>query len=454
MEHAEQQQQQRSGLRGVKATVEAAGGCKRVIHVEVEPERVDEVYSRIVKEYTKRARIPGFRPGKAPRQLIERNFREDILEDTKEKLTRETLQEVLKHEGMRQLTREEIEPGGPLEPGKAFSYTAVLEVHPEFELPDYKNINVRVEDRKVTEADIDRAMRVLQEDRAMYKDVVDRPAQEGDFVIVNFKGTIEGKPVSELAPSEKWLDSYEEAWIRIGDDEPFPGFSQQLAGVQRKEKRTIQVRVPGDYPTQELADQQITFEVEVVDIKEKVLPELNDQFAKSYGVESLEELRSRVIEDLERELETRKKRQIRDQIISTLLGRVSFELPETLVNYETRELVYNIVSEQTQRGMTKEQINARKDEIYTLASRSAQDRVKLRFILNRIAEKEGIKVSQDELVGRVFRLASVYKMRPDKFMRQLQETGGIHEIYQELLTEKTLDLLERFAQVELVPAGP
>lgn len=438
------------GTEKITVTIENLGGCKRLLRIEVASEKVKECYEKTLREFVKLARIPGFRPGKAPRQIVEKTFAEDLLYETRNMVIRESLKQALQKHSLRQLTREEIEAPEKLELDKAFVFTATMEVFPEIELPDYKEIPVVLEERKVTEADVERAFRVLQEEKATYE-IVNRPIQEGDIAIINFIGSVDGKKFSQIKQELGWLDEQKGYWCRINPNEFLPGFALQLIGANAREKRTIKIAFPADYEEPALVNKEAIFEVEIIEVREKRLPALNDEFARSYGAKDLQQLRASVIEDLEKELVRTRKRKIREQIITTLLGRVNFELPETFVQLETRDLVYDIVKTHAERGFTKEQIDARKEEIYTLASRSARDRVKLRFLLSKIAEKEGVTVTNEELSTRVAILAQVYKIPIGKFVRELERTGGLHQIAEEIMMDKVLDLLEKYALIQTTP---
>ncbi len=197
--------------------------------------------------------------------------------------------------------------------------------------------------------------------------------------------------------------------------------------------------------------------MEVVEVKEKVLPAMDDAFAKKYGAENLEKLREGVRRDLENELKYSQTKAIRNQIVRGLLDRVNFDLPETAVAHETRNVVYDIVRENSQRGVGRDVIEKQKDEIYSAATRSAKERVKLAFLVQRIAEQENIKVTQEEVLRRAQTLAAMYQIPPDKFLKDLQKRNGVTELFDQVAQEKVLAFLEQNARIEEVspaPAGP
>ena len=206
--------------------------------------------------------------------------------------------------------------------------------------------------------------------------------------MVNYTGTCDGKPITDTAPTAKGLAEQKNFWVDIGPETFLPGFADQLIGAKAGDKRAVNVDFPADFVTKELAGKKGVFEVEVVEVKEKVLPPVDDAFAKKYDAENLEKLRAGVRRDLENELKYSQAKAIRSQIIRGLLDRVNFDLPETAVAQETRNVVYDIVRRKHQRGVTREMIEQQKDEIYSAATHNAKERVKLSFLIQRIAEKE------------------------------------------------------------------
>jgi trigger factor len=197
------------------------------------------------------------------------------------------------------------------------------------------------------------------------------------------------------------------------------------------------------------------YEVEIVKVKEKQVPELNDALAQAYGAETVEQLRAGVQRDLENELHHKQKRDTRDQLVRELLNRVTCELPESVVLSETKNVVYDIVRENQERGASRESIDQNKDRIFAVANNSAKDRVKASFVLGRIAAKEGIKADRDDVSRRVVMLAEHYQMKPEQMVKQLKERNGFTEIEEQIISAKVLDFLEEHARFEeILPGAP
>jgi len=266
--------------------------------------------------------------------------------------------------------------------------------------------------------------------------------------VVNYAGTCDGKPITDTAPTAKGLTEQKNFWVDAAPDSFIPGFADQIVGAKAGDKRTVNVDFPADFVTKQLAGKKGVFAVEVVEVKEKVMPALDDAFAKKYEAESLAKLREGVERDLENELKYSQAKAVRGQIVRALLTATNFDLPETAVAHETRNVVYDIVRENNQRGVARDLIEKQKDEIYSAAAQSAKERVKLSFLIQRIAEKEGIQVSQDEVLKRVQSLAMAYQIPLEKFLKDLQKRNGVPELYDQIAHEKVLAFLEQNAKIE------
>jgi trigger factor len=433
----------------VNVTVENLAPCRKLLRIEVDAPSVDAALERVTSEFRREARFHGFRPGKAPRELVTRTYGKEIEQETKRTLVSENYRKAMDEQKLRAIGNPDIEEI-QFSRGQPFQFAATIETVPEFTLPEYKGIPIRREAQSVTDSDVERALGVLREQHSSYLDV-SRPVQAGDFVVVNYSGTSEGKPLTDFAPTARGLTQQQNFWVHVTEPDSFiPGFSSQLIGAQAGEHRTVNVDFPADFVAPQLSGKKGIYEVDVVQVKEKLLPDLTDEFAKSYGAENLEKLREGVRRDLQNELEYKQRRALRNQLVRSLLDRVQFELPESIVDNETRGVIHDIVRENQERGVTKEAIDRQKDEIYTVASNSAKDRLRAAFILNSIAEKEGIKVTQEEMSQRIVQIAEQNHIKPEKLVKQLQERNGLAEIHEQILTSKVLDFLQLNAKVEEV----
>jgi trigger factor len=435
----------------VNVTVDNLAPCRKLMSVEVDAEAVESAFETTTREFQKKARLPGFRPGKAPRHLILKSFAADLENEVRRKLISDSFHDAVRDQQIRVVGQPDLEVV-QFARGQALQYKATLETAPDFELPDYKGLPVRREARVVTPEDVDRAIDILREQRATYVDVA-RPVQTGDFVVVHYQGTCDGQPITEIAPTARGLTEKRDFWLHVTEGSFIPGFTEQLIGAQAGEKRTVSVTFPNDFVASQLSGRAGVYEVEIVQVKEKHLPELDDDLARAYGAEGVDRLREGVHRDLENELNYKLKRDTRDQIIREILNRVNFDLPASIVDHETRNVVYDIVRENQQRGVSREAIDQQKDRIFAAATHSARERIKASFIFGRIAQKEGISVSQDEIAHQIAVLAHQNQIAPEALAKQIRDRDGLGEIENQIITSKVLDFLEQHARVEEVLPG-
>jgi trigger factor len=425
--------------------------CKKLVRVELDAAAVDAEFDTITKSFQKQAQLPGFRPGKAPRALVEKKYEADIRDEVKRKLIGDHYRKALEEQKIQAVGYPDIEEV-QFGRGQALQFTATVETAPEFTLPEYQGLPATIETKSVTDADVDRALEMLRGQHVKYNPVV-RPLASGDIAVVNYSGTCEGKAITELAPTAKGLTEQKNFWVETASGSFIPGFAEQLIGASAGDQRTVNVDFPADFVTPELQGKKGVYAVELVEVKEKVLPVLDDELAKKFGAENVEKLQAGVHADLENELKYSQSKAIRAQVVRALLGRANFDLPESAVAAETRNVVYDLVRQNTQRGVGRELIEKQKDEIYSVAASNAKERVKLAFLVGRIAEREKLQVAEADVLKRAQQLAMMYQMPFDQFIKDLKKRDGVNELYEQVLHEKVMELLEKNAVLtESAPA--
>ena len=436
----------------MEVTITDLSPCKKQLRIEIDAETVNAKFDAVAKDFRRHAHLPGFRPGKAPLANVMRSYGDKIGEEAKRTLMSDSYAKALKENELRPVIMPEVEEL-QFGHGKPFQYLATLEVTPAFEMPEYIGIEVEKERRSVNDADIAKALDTLREQRVSYADM-DRPVVEDDFIVVNFTGTIDDKPITDLIKVARGLTEQKNFWLHKTQNPLIPGTVEALIGSSKGDKKTVTVTIPDDFVYEEIVGKEAKYEIEVVQVKEKSLPELDDKFAKGFGAESMDKLREGVENDLKNELEYSKKKSIRNQCVDKLLGAVNCDLPETIVNEATRAAVHNIVQQNHQRGVGKEIIEENKDKIYANAKTDAEVRVKANYILSKIAEKEGIKVTDKELSRQVAAMAAQQKVKPQKLAQQLKDNGTIYQVQEEIMNAKVIDLLEEKAKVTEIDPKP
>jgi trigger factor len=435
----------------VNVSVENLAPCKKLVRVELDAAAVNAAFDAITKDYQKQAALPGFRPGKAPRDMVVKKYDAEIKEEARRKLIGDSYRKAIEEQKLNVVGHPDIEEV-QFGRGQALQFTATVETAPEFQLPEYKGLPATLEMKSVTDADVDRALDMLRGQQAKFETVA-RELTNGDVAVVSYSGTVDGQPITELAPTAKGLTEQKNFWVEMTPGAFIPGFAEQLAGAKAGDKRTVNVDFPADFVTKELIGKKGVYEVEVVEVKEKVLPVADDAFAVKFGAENLEKLKAGVRADLENELKYSRSKAVRGQVIRALLNKVNFDLPESAVASETRNVVYDLVRQNTQRGVAREIIEKQKDEIYSAAAGSAKERVKLAFLVQRIAGQEKIQVTQEDAIRRAQTLAMTYQMPFEQFLKDLQKRNGVNELYEQALHEKVMEFMETNATItETAPA--
>ena len=431
--------------------IENIAPCRKKLRIEVAATRIAGVRAEILQEFRKVAAIPGFRPGKAPQPMVEKRYASEIAQELQQRIIPDAYREAVKEQKLRVVGQPHVESvDNP--PGQPMVITAAVDTAPEFKLPEYKGIAVKKTETPVTDADVEKTVDSLREQQSDFLDVTGRGLKTGDFAIVNYSSVAEGKPISELAPDAKTLGEHKDFWLLINSDSFLPGFCDQLLGAQVGEKKQVLVTFPADFAVKPLASKKATYFVDITGIKEKKLPEVTDDFAKKVGVDSVEKLKAEIRKGLVAEREQQANAELRKQVVDHLLSQVEFELPEALVAEETRSIVYDLVRENTQRGVGKDVLESKKDEIFGYASQGAKERVRTSFILDAIAQAEKLTVTEAEMEQRLAVMATRYRMPAEKLKAQLDERGGLGEVEEQILVAKTLDFLLANAKVEAAKA--
>ena len=423
--------------------------CLANLKIEVDPPDVQKKMGEITSQYTKQARLPGFRQGKAPRSVVEKKFTKEIREEVTRQVLSDACREAIEERKLRVLSLAEIED---VEWGddKSLKFRATLVLQPEFDVPDYKGIPVSVPASDVTDKDVDESIEALREQQADFPDVTPaRAAAMEDYVVVDYDGTIEGEPVHVKFPKAgKPLSHNKDFWIKMTDEAFFPGYCTHLVGANIGETREFDVDVPEDFPVEGMPGSKIHYKVTLKELKERTLPEVNDAFAETIAKgKTLADLRVMAREELTRQKKRQADAAKRSSVMSHLTAKVECELPTNLVRQQTQSILDEIVKENQERGVADEILREHEKDLVGSAAQSARDRIKGTFILLRIAEKEKIGVTEMDMRRRIAQLAQRSKMTFDKMLKELQKRGVIDQIREELITAKTLDFVASQASV-------
>jgi len=435
----------------MKIEVEKQPGSVSSLQIELPPEEVSKEWDAIANSFARFAKIPGYRPGKAPRSVIEKRFRKEIQDELTKKLVSKSYHEAIEQEQLRVASLANIEDV-QLGDDKSMRFRATVVTAPEFELPEYKNIPVELPETEVSEAEIDAALERLRDQSADFVDVPERGLQIGDFAVIDFEGSSDGKPISEIAPqASKNLHGGKKFWLHLAPDNFLPKFCEQMVGQKPGETRTVNVEFAADFPVKELAGKRASYIVSVREIKEKVLPALDDDFASKLIIgKTLADLRHMIEHDLAHEKEHGRERAKEGQVVKYLHERIQFELPPALLKNETRRVLAELVQRNRERGIPDEMLKDKEKELIESAAALAAHRLKTNFILHRIAERENIRASREDINAQMREAAVRYNVSVEKMRKELQEHDGLETFAEQILLGKTLDFLK--ANVSVAPA--
>jgi trigger factor len=405
--------------------------------VEIDSSTVDAEIDRVARDYSKAARIPGFRPGKVPSRVVKQRFRSQILHDVVHELVPRAVDDALRERGLEPLDTPDIRDV-VVEEGKPLKFTATFDTVPSFELQSYASLQLRRPHATLQEGAVDETLQALRERAARYEVVEARPVEQGDTVVVDLvrEGTGETP------------ETHQGVTIEIGGSANPPGFDDELMGVSVGETKQFEVRYPDDYEMKELAGTSVQYTVTVKGLKRRVVPELDDEFARDLGeFDTLAALRARVEQDLTREAEQKAERDVRNELLKQLATWVTFTVPESLID---RELDRRI--EDFARRLMEQGVDPRKAEIDWAAFRqgqqdAARDSVASALVLDEVAQREGLTVSESEIEAELSRFGERTGRTTAAVRAQLEKDGGISRLATGLRREKAVDFLRSRATI-------
>ena len=422
--------------------IEDVSSIKKKITFDVPWQDVKHELDAVYQKVGKTARIKGFRPGKVPRNMLEKFYRQDVEADVAVNLINKYYWDALQKNGIAAVAQPEIEQAG-IEAEKNFTFSATVEVHPQVEPVGYKEMELEKQEPIVTDAELEASMEQMRQMMAVLKNVEgDRGVQKGDFVTINFEGALEGNKLPELK-SENYL-------LEIGSGSFVPGFEDQLIDTRKGAVKNIEVVFPENYQAAHLAGKNVAFAVEIKDIKIKELPDFDDNFMKKFGkYESIDDLRADVRrgigEDKKKRAETAFIRQISDK----LLEKNTFDVPEAFVQQQVYFMATDAQSRMVSEGMDPKKAEELAMNYSGHFREEASKVVKTTILLEKIAEKESITATDEEVENRIRELARQRSQDYETYRKSLEKDGLLENIRGELINRKTYEFIEANAKVTL-----
>jgi trigger factor len=406
--------------------------CRRELELEIPAETVQKAVARVAKEFARVARVPGFRPGKAPITLIRRKFADDIKSEVLQSLVPEQIERAMTDSKMIPVTQPQVDKVDFTETGPV-KFRASFEVLPEFELGQYKDLEVEIDDVKIEDADVDKGIEELRDRAATFVPVEGRAIADGDYAQLKLNGIPQGG--GEPLEADSVL-------CHVGGEETMEPFNQNLRGANIGDHKSFDVTYPSDYPDAKLQGKTYTYAVEVLGIKEKKRPELTDEFAKDVSdAQTLEELRKKMRDNLEAARTHRQSEQTREKLLAQIVKSHEFPVPEALVEHQMDSRL-----ERTVRSLASQGVDPRAVNVDWVALRSRQkDRsiedVKAELLLDRIATAENIEVSDEEVEKEIAAIAERSGESATAVRANLTRQGALDRMKSKIRSEKTLDWL-------------
>jgi trigger factor len=422
----------------------AEATCRRELDLEIPAEEVSKATEKVAKDFAKVARVPGFRPGKAPVSLIKRRFASDIKGEVLQTLVPEHVEKAVAEQKLTPVSQPQVDKLEYNE-GQPLKFRASFEVLPEFSLGDYKNLEIEMPEMAITDESVANTLAEMQQRAAAFAPVEGRAVQNDDYVQVKLLGTPEGG--GEPLRADNVL-------CHVGAEETMEPFNENLRGANVGDHKAFDVDYPTDYPDAKLAGKKFHYSVDVLGIKTKKLPEINDEFAKDVSdAASLDELKKKVREGLEHERDHRQKELQREKIIAELVKLHDFPVPESLVDHQMDVRLERVVRSLAQQGVDPRAVNVDWVSLRKRQEERAKDDVKAELVIDRIATEEKIDVTEEELQQELAHVASHSGESAEAIRARLTKQGALDRMKAKLRSDKTVDWLAQNARVKTVAAS-
>lgn len=437
--------------------VEHQPNCRAVAHIRVPAAEVSRQRAVITAQYASQVRLPGFRPGKAPASAVQKRYGADIQQELERQLVNDGLRQAIRNEGLEVLNILSVTDKIIHDTDQSFSFTAEMTLAPKFELPDYKGIPVKLPRIEVTDADVDHDLLHLRERYATFQDV-ERGARNGDALVLVATSSLDGVPLAEAMPeAPDYLKEIQENWFLLDEEEDFlPGFYAGLQGIEKDGARTLSITLGDDFAFEALRGKTLEFAVTCKGVKEKAVPALDADFLQKIGGGEMTEemLRGEMREAIRRRREQARENEKGNQVLAHIFEKVEFDLPQEIVNREAQRRTNDIAMRAMQQGMSEEELLKHQDEILGNASQQARQSIKVSFILEQVAKKEGLAVADQQMTQALANLAARQKKPIKKFIAEAHKSGMIDSLREDLLLQNAMQFLKDNAQVEETDPEP
>jgi trigger factor len=425
----------------MKAELTDVSACKKNLDIEIPEEIVDKEITQIAQELARKARVPGFRPGKAPLTVVKTRYRDEIVSEMMQHLMPKYVGSAIQERKLDVVQPPRFESIDYAQ-GKPLRFKAVLEVYPNLDITNYEGIPAQEVSAKVEDSEVEASLKKLQEDMAELVPVEEeRPVKEGDFIEITFDGTIQGSDQPPLTGQK--------AVAEIGGRTTIKEFSENLLGLKVGDQKTFNVEYRPDYPDAKLAGKTVEYKVTVDAIKHKEVPELNDEFAQRLGdYKTMDDLRANIRKNLEKRKQDNAQEELREKLLEWLENNNDFELPQSLVERQLQIRGQRLLRDLSRQGIHPERLDVDWGKIQEDQQKQAVRDVKGSLILEYISEKENITVTDAEIDAEIEKIAAETDRPKEKVREVLSRDSGLERLRGQIRNKKTLDLLQEKARIQ------
>jgi len=428
-------------------SVEDISSVKKTLHIEIPEEEVLRELDRAYKQLQKNAKVKGFRPGKVPRSVLIRMFKKDVHADVSSRLIQSSFIDAIKETDLKIVGNPQVDPP-ELESSGPYKYAATVEITPEIADIDYKGLSLKRTKYEISDEEIQAQLKLLQKNLAQNLKVEDdRPAQNKDLVVIDFEGFRDGKPYAETAKTENFT-------LKIGSGPILKEFDDQLVGMKPGEVKEFAVTFPSDYSDKKLADLEISFQVTLHEIRQEVLPDIDDALAKKAGpYENLDELKKVIMKNLEQGYAKRVEQELQEQIYTELISKTDFEVPDTLVDMELEGIIDEAERSFAYQNTTMEELGISRESIAEKYRDTARKQVKRHLFLSKIIDQEALALSDGELEDALGEMARNFNQPLEAIKNYYDQHKDKLDFFKHTLLEKKAIklIIDSSAVVEVAP---
>lgn len=414
----------------MEVKVEDLSSVKKILHIEIPEDTVHRELDDAYKKLKKTAKIKGFRPGKAPRSVLERMFEKDVHQNVSSKLVQDSFVEAIRETSLNIVGNPQLDPPD-LDKKGPYKYDVTLEVKPEIGDIDFKGLSLKKTLYKVSDKEIDVQLKLLQKNLTNQQPIQeDRPAKASDFVLIDYEGFKGDEPFTETQKTENFT-------MKIGDGHIAKDFDQQLIGMQKGDKKTFEIHFPEDYFNEKLANLDITFQVKLNEIREEVRPEIDDAFAAQFGkYENLEDLKKDIAANLDQGYAKRVDQELNEQVFEALIAKSTFELPESMVEYELEGIIQETEQSLAYHNKSMEDLGLTKESLTEKYRDTAEKKVRRHILLGKIIEQENLTLTDEELANGFEDMAKTVNQPVDQIKLYYEQNNDKLEFFKHALLEK------------------